>query len=197
LKALVAGLCALVLVVAVATAGASSRSAEALNARLADHVASLEKSRAVVRFFGNHRWLLQHPRFQREARRQLTLHRAKVRRVERRVADLRRELRALQRAERRRAAAKRKAAALARTPQGAICSVFKGHCREALAVARCESGYSTAAQNGQYLGLFQMGSFARARYGHGPTALVQARAAYRYFVESGRDWSPWSCKPWW
>jgi hypothetical protein len=197
LKALVAGLCALVLVVAVATAGASSMSAEALNARLADHVASLDKSRAVVRFFGSHRWLLRHPRFQREARRQLALHRAKVRRVERRVAELRRELGALRRAERRRAAAKRRAAALARTPQGAICAVFKGHCREALAVARCESGYSTAAQNGQYLGLFQMGSFARARYGHGPTALAQARAAYRYFVESGQDWSPWSCKPWW
>ena len=33
-------------------------------------------------------------------------------------------------------------------------------------------------------------------FGHGPTALAQAQAAYRYFVRSGRDWSPWSCKPW-
>jgi hypothetical protein len=197
LKALVAGACALVLVVAVSTAGASSRSPDVLSARLGDHVASLEKSRAVVRFFGSHRWLLRDARFKREAHRQLALHRARVRRAERRVAALRRELRELHRAERRRAAAKRRAAALLETPEGAICAVFKGHCREALAVARCESGYSTLAQNGQYLGLFQMGSFARERYGHGPSALAQARAAYRYFVASGRDWSPWSCKPWW
>ena len=63
-------------------------------------------------------------------------------------------------------------------------------------MARCESGYRTTAQNGQYLGLFQMGTTARTLFGHGTSALTQARAAYRYFVRSGRDWSPWSCKPW-
>lgn len=78
----------------------------------------------------------------------------------------------------------------------AICYIFKGYCRQAIAVARCESGLSTTAQNGQYLGMFQMGNFARAKYGHGSTALIQAKAAYRYFVDSGRGWSPWSCKPW-
>ena len=31
--------------------------------------------------------------------------------------------------------------------------------------------------------------------GHGHTADMQARAAFRYFVYSGRDWSPWSCRP--
>lgn len=67
---------------------------------------------------------------------------------------------------------------------------------QAVAVARCESGLSVWAKNGQYLGLFQMGSYARARYGHGNNAWVQARAAYHYFRDSGRDWSPWSCKPW-
>jgi hypothetical protein len=40
-----------------------------------------------------------------------------------------------------------------------------------------------------------MGSLARQVYGHGPTARAQAIAAHRYFVSSGRDWSPWSCKP--
>lgn len=82
--------------------------------------------------------------------------------------------------------------------EAAICFVFRGRCGEALAVARCEAGSppSRNATNGQYLGIFQMGSFARSTYGHSSTALGQARAAYRYFVDSGRDWSPWSCKPW-
>lgn len=64
---------------------------------------------------------------------------------------------------------------------------------EAFNIVACETGgtYSTRAVNGQYLGLFQMGSFARARYGHGDSARAQARAAHRYFLEAG--WSPWSC----
>lgn len=66
---------------------------------------------------------------------------------------------------------------------------------QAVRVARCESGLSVWARNGQYLGLFQMGAYARARYGHAWNPWAQARAARRYFVDSGRDWSPWSCKP--
>jgi hypothetical protein len=62
-------------------------------------------------------------------------------------------------------------------------------------VASCESGFSTTALNGQYEGIFQMGFNERATYGDGATAYEQAAAAYRYFVASGRDWSPWSCKP--
>jgi hypothetical protein len=93
-------------------------------------------------------------------------------------------------AERRREARRR-----ARTPQAVICRVFGAHCRQALAVAHCESRFETDAENGQYLGLFQMGSYARDLYGHGASAETQARAAHRYFVESGRDWSPWGCKP--
>ena len=79
----------------------------------------------------------------------------------------------------------------------AICHVFGSYCSQALAVARCEAGHSMTprAHNGQYLGMFQMGSYARARFGHGSDRLTQARAAYRYFVASGRDWSPWACKP--
>ena len=75
-------------------------------------------------------------------------------------------------------------------------NVSKKNKKWAKRVARCESGYSVNAQNGQYLGLFQMGSNERRLFGHGESALVQAQAAYRYFVRSGRDWSPWSCKPW-
>jgi hypothetical protein len=64
---------------------------------------------------------------------------------------------------------------------------------KAFDVVACETGgaYNTTAVNGQYLGLFQMGSFARARYGHGGTAMAQARAAHAYYVDAG--WSPWEC----
>jgi hypothetical protein len=79
--------------------------------------------------------------------------------------------------------------------QTVICQVFGAYCSQALAVARCESGFSTSAVNGQYLGLFQMGSSERSTYGNGYTAYEQSEAAYRYFVASGRDWSPWACKP--
>ena len=79
--------------------------------------------------------------------------------------------------------------------KAAVCFVFKGYCSQAMAVVDCESSGSTRAHNGQYLGLFQMGSGERARYGDGDSPLEQARAAYGYFVASGRDWSPWSCRP--
>jgi hypothetical protein len=45
------------------------------------------------------------------------------------------------------------------------------------------------------LSMFQMGTRERHLYGHGPDPWSQAFAAYRYYVFSGRDWSPWSCKP--
>ena len=80
------------------------------------------------------------------------------------------------------------------SPRAAICAVFGRYCRQALAVAWCESGHQTTARNGQYLGLFQMGDWARTYAGHGDTAYEQAVAAYKLFVQSGRDWSPWSCR---
>lgn len=66
---------------------------------------------------------------------------------------------------------------------------------EAWEVARCETGgtFSVWANNGQYLGLFQMGDYARLRYGHGWNPWAQARAAHRYWLDAG--WSPWECKP--
>lgn len=77
----------------------------------------------------------------------------------------------------------------------AICQVFgKRYCQEAIRVAHCESRWLTRATNGQYRGLFQLGSSERRLFGHGQTARAQARAAWRYFKASGYDWSPWTCR---
>jgi len=185
LKALVTGLCALVLCATPVVAQAGSESS--LSNQLASHVASMQKATSVIRFFESHRWLLQDPRFEQEAnlrlnaaRRSLALTQAKTARTRALLAQRRREAQAWR----------------LRKPEKAICHVFGNYCRQALQVARCESGYRTTAQNGQYLGLFQMGYSERQLFGHGATSLDQAKAAYRYFVRSGRDWSPWSCKPW-
>jgi hypothetical protein len=79
----------------------------------------------------------------------------------------------------------------------AIRLVFGRYADQAISVSSCETGgtFDTDAANGQYRGLFQMGSYARSAYGHGQSALEQAQAAFRYFVASGKDWSPWSCQP--
>jgi hypothetical protein len=88
--------------------------------------------------------------------------------------------------------------------QLAFCGKSNTVCWEgnnAISVAKCESGkywYEGTpfwARNGQYRGMFQMGSWERATYGHGPDPWKQAFAAHRYYVASGRDWSPWECKP--
>lgn len=64
---------------------------------------------------------------------------------------------------------------------------------QALRVAYCESGPSLwpYARNGQYLGMFQMGDYARSAYGFSWSPWAQARGAYRYWLDAG--WSPWSC----
>lgn len=66
---------------------------------------------------------------------------------------------------------------------------------DAMEVAECESHLQQHASNGQYKNLFQMGYSERQAYGHGWKIWRAVRAAHRYFVASGRDWSPWSCKP--
>lgn len=76
-----------------------------------------------------------------------------------------------------------------------ICKVFGPYCQQALRVSWCESRHYKWAVNGQYRGLFQMGSWERRTYGDKPGAWAQSRAALAYFRASGRDWSPWSCKP--
>ena len=161
------------------------RPAPTVEARLARKLAAARKARSVIRFFDNHRSLLS------STEHRATAHKA-LRRAKRRLARVTKTIAAL-RAVLSRREARRKANA---PPKVAICDVFgRRYCGQALSVSWCESRYSTSAQNGQYLGLFQMGSYERQQYGHGRTARQQALAAHRYFVRSGRDWSPWSCKP--
>ena len=81
----------------------------------------------------------------------------------------------------------------ANSVRSTICSVFGAHCSEAISVATCESTLRVTARNGDYWGLFQFGSFARAHYGFAWDALTQSRAAYRYWRDAG--WSPWQCQP--
>ena len=154
-----------------------------LDERLERKVAALRKYRGTIRFYENRRTLLGSGEQQAEAKTSLAYAKKRVRQLTETVATLSAKVRAR---------TKRKLVSL--PPRAAICSVFGSYCQEALAVARCESRLSTGAQNGQYLGLFQMGSSERRLFGHGSTARDQAAAAHRYFVRSGRDWSPWSCR---
>lgn len=80
--------------------------------------------------------------------------------------------------------------------QQIICQVFGAYCSQAIHVSSCETGgtFSVWARNGQYHGIFQMGSNERATYGDGNDAWAQAKAAYRYFIAAGRSWSPWTCR---
>ena len=181
------GACALILLILPATA--QSQSDADLGAQLTRHLSSIKKDRQVLRFFEVHGWLLSDPRFAIEAKKQLRLHTLSLTRTQRGAAAARIALA-------HRVQTRRLAAVAAATPQNVICRVFGDYCQQALAVSRCESGLRTEAQNGQYLGLFQMGSSERRLFGHGPSVADQVAAAHRYFVASGRDWSPWSCKPW-
>jgi hypothetical protein len=64
---------------------------------------------------------------------------------------------------------------------------------EALHIVRGESGFQIGAANGQYLGLFQMGSgerAANATIGYS-TALEQTVAAHNLYLSRG--WEPWTC----
>jgi hypothetical protein len=159
--------------------------AVSLQDRLEQKLEAVDKHRSVMRFFARHRWLLSSTDDRSAALKALGRARRDFARATRTIAVIRRVLA--------RREARRKASA---PPRAAICDVFgRRYCREALSVSWCESRHSTSAENGQYLGLFQMGSYARGLYGHGRTARQQALAAHRYFVVSGRDWSPWSCKP--
>jgi hypothetical protein len=155
-----------------------------LEARLHRALVLARKARSVVHFFDRHRSLLRSREHSVAARKTLVQAKVRLASATKRIRRLRhgmwlRRLRVLQ----------------AASPKEAICQVFQGHCQEAVDVAWCESRLQTTAENGQYLGLFQMGSLARQLFGHGATAHAQAIAAHKYFVYSGRDWSPWSCKP--
>jgi hypothetical protein len=193
LRALLVGLLAFVVVTQAAAAAmkapselhrhtTSARQTLTLDQQLERKLVALRKVRGTIRYFQTHRSLLSSSAHQ-DAASKLARAERRARQLSQTVAALRVEIRARD---------ARRLASL--PPRRAICAVFEGRCREAIAVAWCESHLQTTARNGQYLGLFQMGSHERSLFGHGPTAHEQAVAAHRYFVRSGRDWSPWSCR---
>ena len=196
LRPLLVGLFAFVLVTQAAAAAMQDKPATAprkakqerraitLDERLQQKLAAARKYRGTIVFFRNHRWLLSS-----DAHRVNAV--ATLKQAEQHLAQVTQAIRALRTVFHGRDA--RRHATM--PPKAAICDVFGRYCRQAVAVAWCESRLTTTAQNGQYLGLFQLGSYERRLFGHGPTAREQAEAAHRYFVRSGRDWSPWSCKP--
>jgi hypothetical protein len=155
-----------------------------LRAQLHRKLRLARRERSVIHFFETHRRLLRSKEHGVVARKTFVKAERRLARTTRQIMRLRRALHARQ-----------MRALLKASPKIAICAVFKRYCAQAVDVAWCESRLHTSAQNGQYLGLFQMGYTARRLFGHGRTALAQSVAAHRYFVSSGRDWSPWSCKP--
>ena len=204
LRALFVGLCALVLLTQAAAAANQERPATAqkqgakasstekdrarvLQRKLALKLEAARRHRSTIRFFKTHRWLVRSNEHRAAAH--LALRRAHrgLARVTKEIAHYRRLVRQSEdhlRARRLKAA----------QPRRAICGVFGQYCQQAISVAWCESRLSPAARNGQYLGLFQMGSSERRLFGHGRSPYEQAVAAHRYFVHSGQDWSPWSCR---
>jgi hypothetical protein len=156
-------------------------------ARLEQKLHAARRHRGTIRFFRNHRTLLSSRGDRPIARAALARARRLLPKATLEAAYYRQQiaLRDMTRETRRLANA---------PPRVAIRSVFGRYTEQALAVAWCESRLVTTARNGQYRGLFQMGSSERRLFGHGETAHEQALAAHRYFVVSGRDWSPWGCR---
>ena len=195
MRVLFVGLLAFVLVTQAAAAAMKAPSAPAPRTVKTDHkavtldrqlerkVAALQRYRGAIRFFETHRSLLSSRKHQANANSSLAYAKQRVRQLTKTVAVLRAKVDIRD---------ARRLAAM--PPKAAICTVFGDDCQEAVAVAWCESRLRPTAQNGQYLGLFQMGSYERQLFGHGSSAREQAVAAHRYFVRSGRDWSPWSCR---
>lgn len=177
------------------SAAAAQPTVQTLGGKREHRVEALRQERQVTRSAARHDWHVHGRRLASAAPRQLVLHRSSTRATARLAIVVSMKLRRLHARESHRAT--RRAVALrSAPPRKAICAVFGArHCRDAIAVAHCESRLTTTARNGQYLGLFQMGSTARRTYGHGTSPYAQAKAAHAYFVASGRDWSPWSCKP--
>lgn len=77
----------------------------------------------------------------------------------------------------------------------AVCHYFKtsSECYTAMKIVKCETGgtYWPWVSNGQYQGIFQMGSNERATYGHGNNVWAQAKAAYAYYKAAGGFYDPW------
>jgi hypothetical protein len=164
---------------------AAAQSTATLKRTIAEESRDVRQHRNVLRFLANHPHLLAPGSPDRPAALRLrAAHSAGLRTSLERLLAVRATLR-------RARAAARRARIHELPPAEAIRRVFGASWRKALAVARCESTLRTTARNGQYRGLFQLGSPERARFGHGESAYAQARAAHRYWVEVGRSWHPW------
>ena len=194
MRALLVGLLAFVLVTQAAAAAMQAPSAPVRKAQTAQKtftldqqlerkLAALRRYRGTIRFYETHRSLLSSSGRRVDVSSALAYAKQRVHQLTKTVEALRAKVHTRD---------ARKLASL--KPKAAICAVFGDYCQEAVAVAWCESHLATSARNGQYVGLFQMGSYERQLFGHGDTAHAQAVAAHRYFVRSGRDWSPWSCR---
>jgi hypothetical protein len=169
---------------AAATERTSAQRPVALEAKLQQKLEAARRLRGTIRFFESHRLLLSS---KATARSSLVQAKHRLTNAQREIVYYRRLLQ--------RRDARREARRLAKAPpKVAIRAVFGRYAEQAIGVAWCESRLTTTAQNGQYLGLFQMGSNERRLFGHGTNAHQQALAAHRYFVVSGRDWSPWGCR---
>ena len=193
MRALLVGLLASVLVTQAAAAAMQAQApatpksnvqrATTIDAQLERKLVAVRKYRGTIRFFQTHRSLLSSAEHRTAAMSALESAERRERQLTKTIAVLRAKVRTRD---------ARRLEGL--PPRAAICNVFGSYCQQAVAVAWCESRLEPTAQNGQYLGLFQMGSYERELFGHGSSAHDQAMAARRYFVESGRDWSPWSCR---
>ena len=141
----------------VVPATAQSQSDAVLRAQLTNHLKTLKKDQQVVRFFQDAPLAALRPpvRGRRNGSSPAT---ARAWHCSGKARSLKGALhrRTLERKRQRRLASLRSA-----SPAVAICKVFGSHCGEALRVSRCESGLRIDARNGEYLGLFQMGSKER------------------------------------
>ena len=181
MRALLVGLLASVLVTQAAAAAmqahtpvtrkANVERAATIDEQLERKLAAIRKYRGTIRFFKTHRRILSSAEHRTSARSAVAHAELRVRQLTTTIAALRSKIR--NRDARRRDGL---------PPKAAICSVFGrtagGRRRGLVRVAPRD-----AAQNGQYLGLFQMGSYERRLFGHGSSAHDQAMAARRYFVD--------------
>ena len=85
--------------------------------------------------------------------------------------------------------------------QGMITSTFGPYASQALAVARCESGFNPNAKNpgSTASGVFQFlsSTWATTSYaGYSPfNAWANIQAAHQVFVRDGYSWHEWVCQP--
>ena len=86
--------------------------------------------------------------------------------------------------------------------EAAICAVFGTYCRDALAVAACESGpdyWAEPADNPNHRGAFQIsyvhaGRFADKGWDWGTDGLdILKNATIAFEIWSVQGWKPWSC----